>query len=55
MSLRAIYPWTTTMMVIGVFAFGYGVQTGSILMIAEGIFLVWLATKATIEFIAVDT
>jgi hypothetical protein len=37
------------MMVVGVLAFGYGLQSGSPVLIVEGFFLVWLATKLTIS------
>jgi hypothetical protein len=39
------------MMVVGVFAFGYGIQSGSPVLIVEGFFLAWLATKLTVSMI----
>ena len=54
MSLRVFYPWTTTMIVIGLAAVGYGIQSGSFLMLVEGMFLLWFASKVTLDFIALQ-
>lgn len=43
------------MTVIGIVAIGYGGATGSVLMVAEGLFLLWLSVKITLHFITSET
>jgi hypothetical protein len=51
MSLEAVYPLTSSMMVVGVFAVVYGLQSGSLVMTLEGFFLLGFATKLTMSMI----
>jgi hypothetical protein len=42
MSVQALYPFTGTIMVIGLGAMAYGVQSLSPILFFEGVFLLWL-------------
>jgi uncharacterized membrane protein len=47
MSFKALYPLTGTMMLIGILAMAYGMQSMSITIFLEGIFLMWLSFSIT--------
>jgi hypothetical protein len=49
MSLKALYPLTGTIMIMGLAASLYGVQSGSFPVFIEGVFLMWLSFSLTIN------
>lgn len=49
MSIQKLYPLTSAMTVIGVFAIVYGIQSTSALLLLEGTFLLWLSISITVS------
>lgn len=47
MSLRAFYPFTGTFTVMGLSLLTYGVSSGSLLMIAQGLYLTYMGVHIT--------
>jgi hypothetical protein len=49
MTLKALYPLTGTMMLMGTAAMLYGLQQLSPIVFLEGIFLLWLGFSITVN------
>lgn len=49
MSVQALYPFTGTIMVIGLGAMAFGVQQLSPILFFEGVFLLWLGFTITVN------
>jgi hypothetical protein len=49
MSLKPLYPLTGTMILLGTGAMLYGLQSSSLVMFIEGLFLVWLGIQITMN------
>jgi hypothetical protein len=49
MSFRALYPFSGTIMLIGLAAWFYGIVQASPLMFVEGVFLIWLGFVITMN------
>ena len=49
MSVKALYPFTGTIMVIGLGAMAFGVQQLSPILFFEGVFLLWLGFTITVN------
>lgn len=52
MSLRAVYPCTSTMCVVGLLSVFYGIHTLSFSIFIEGLFLMWYSFHLTVNAIA---
>jgi hypothetical protein len=48
MSLNALYPLTGSMMLIGICAMVYGIQSLSLILFLQGLFLVWEGFRITV-------
>jgi hypothetical protein len=49
MSLNALYPLTGSMMLIGIVAMLYGIQSLYLIVFLEGLFLVWEGFRITVN------
>ena len=49
MSLNALYPLTGSMMLIGIGAMLYGIQSLSLIVFLQGLFLVWEGFRITVS------